>query len=57
MFERVKVGLRDQVLDSKGNLKMDFNIIGEKNQIHVLNAPSPRATVSLAIVDYLIENY
>ena len=57
MFERGTVGLRDQVLDSKGNLKMDFNIIGEKNQIHVLNAPSPRATVSLAIVDYLIENY
>ena len=36
---------------------MDFNIIREKNQIHVLNAPSPGATASLAIADYIIENY
>jgi len=36
---------------------MDFNIIREGRQIHVLNAPSPGATASLAIADYIIENY
>jgi L-2-hydroxyglutarate oxidase len=36
---------------------MDFNIIKEKNQIHVLNAPSPGATASLSIAKYIIDNY
>jgi L-2-hydroxyglutarate oxidase len=57
MFIKGTAGVRAQAMDAKGKLLMDFNIIREKNQIHVLNAPSPGATASLAIADYIIENY
>ena len=36
---------------------MDFDVIKTNNQIHILNAQSPAATCSLAIADYIIENY
>lgn len=57
MFLKGTAGVRAQAMDSSGKLLMDFNIIRKKNQIHVLNAPSPGATASLAIADYIIENY
>ncbi len=57
MFVKGTAGVRAQAMDSNGKLLMDFNIIREGNQIHVLNAPSPGATASLAIADYIIENY
>ncbi len=57
MFVKGTAGVRAQAMDENGKLLMDFNIIREKNQIHVLNAPSPGATASLAIADYIIENY
>lgn len=57
MFVKGTAGVRAQAMDANGKLLMDFNIIREKNQIHVLNAPSPGATASLAIADYIIENY
>jgi L-2-hydroxyglutarate oxidase len=57
MFIKGTAGVRAQAMDADGKLLMDFNIIREKNQIHVLNAPSPGATASLAIADYIIENY
>jgi L-2-hydroxyglutarate oxidase len=57
MFVKGTAGVRAQAMDINGKLLMDFNIIREKNQIHVLNAPSPGATASLAIADYIIENY
>ena len=57
MFVKGTAGVRAQAMDTNGKLLMDFNIIREKNQIHVLNAPSPGATASLAIADYIIENY
>lgn len=50
-------GVRAQGIDTKGNLMMDFDVVKSNNQIHVLNAPSPAATSSLAIADYIIENY
>ena len=34
---------------------MDFNIIQKGRQIHVLNAPSPAATASLAIGGYITD--
>ena len=40
-----------------GKLLMDFNILREGNQIHVLNAPSPGATASLAIADHILSEY
>jgi L-2-hydroxyglutarate oxidase len=50
-------GVRAQAISPRGELLMDFNIIKEKNQIHVLNAPSPGATASLSIAKYIIDNY
>lgn len=50
-------GVRAQGIDLKGNLIMDFDVIKTNNQIHILNAQSPAATCSLAIADYIIENY
>ena len=51
------VGVRAQGIDSSGNLMMDFEIQTYKNQIHVINAPSPAATSALSIADYIINNY
>jgi L-2-hydroxyglutarate oxidase len=50
-------GVRAQAISPQGNLIMDFNIIKENNQIHVLNAPSPGATASLSIARHIIQNY
>jgi L-2-hydroxyglutarate oxidase len=50
-------GVRAQAISPTGELMMDFNIIKENNQIHVLNAPSPGATASLSIAKYIIKNY
>lgn len=58
MFEKGgTAGVRAQAISPQGELIMDFNIIKENNQIHVLNAPSPGATASLSIAKYIIENY
>ena len=50
-------GVRAQAMSPSGDLIMDFNIVKEDNQIHVLNAPSPGATASISIAKYIIENY
>ena len=42
-------GVRAQGIDSSGNLMMDFEIKTHKNQIHIINAPSPAATAALNI--------
>ena len=57
MLEKDYSGVRAQAIDINGDLIMDFKIFKENNQIHLLNAPSPGATASLAIADYIIENY
>ena len=46
-------GVRAQALDRAGNLLDDFHIVEADRQIHVLNAPSPAATASLAIGAHL----
>ena len=48
-----KTGVRAQALGQNGELIDDFRIERQKNCIHVLNAPSPAATASLAIGDYI----
>lgn len=50
-------GVRAQAMDEDGNLIMDFRIESVGSQIHVLNAPSPGATASLAIADYIIDTW
>jgi L-2-hydroxyglutarate oxidase LhgO len=42
-------GVRAQAMDARGNLLDDFSIVEAPNAIHVLNAPSPAATVSIPI--------
>ena len=57
MLKKGGAGVRAQALNRKGELLMDFKIEKLGNQIHVLNAPSPGATASLAIANYIINNY
>ena len=57
MLETGPAGVRAQAISKEGKLQMDFNIIRTGRQIHVLNAPSPGATASLAIASYITENY
>lgn len=48
---RAGAGVRAQALDPSGALVDDFRIERAERMIHVLNAPSPAATASLAIGD------
>lgn len=58
MFEKEgTAGVMAQAVSPGGDLLMDFNIVKENNQIHVLNAPSPGATASLSTAKYIIKNY
>ncbi len=52
-------GVRAQAIDKDGNLVEDFVFdTNEKNKImHVVNAPSPGATSSLAIAEMIVDNY
>jgi (S)-2-hydroxyglutarate dehydrogenase len=49
------VGIRAQAMDRKGNLLDDFRFLETPRAIHVLNAPSPAATASLAIGEHIAE--
>jgi L-2-hydroxyglutarate oxidase len=42
-------GVRAQALDPQGGMVQDFHIVRQPGAVHVLNAPSPAATASLAI--------
>jgi L-2-hydroxyglutarate oxidase len=42
-------GVRSQVISPAGEIVQDFQLIARPNALHVLNAPSPAATASLAI--------
>jgi L-2-hydroxyglutarate oxidase len=42
-------GVRAQAITPGGDLVQDFQLIARRNALHVLNAPSPAATASLAI--------
>jgi len=57
MLVKGTAGVRAQAMDPAGKLLMDFNVEREGNQVHVLNAPSPGATASLAIASYVLDNY
>jgi L-2-hydroxyglutarate oxidase len=48
-------GVRAQALDISGKLLDDFYLKHTKNMLHVLNAPSPAATASLSIGEYIAE--
>ena len=48
-------GVRAQALTPDGALVDDFRIVEAKNMVHVLNAPSPAATASIAIGQSIAE--
>jgi len=48
-----KAGVRAQAIDPGGRPIDDFKIESKGNSIHVLNAPSPAATASLAIGEHI----
>ena len=50
-----RAGVRALLLSQDGDTRDDFRIEYHGNSIHVLNAPSPAATASLAIGDYVSE--
>jgi L-2-hydroxyglutarate oxidase len=50
-----RAGVRALLLGEDGDTRDDFRIEYSQNSIHVLNAPSPAATASLAIGDYIKE--
>ena len=48
-LSRGGAGVRAQALSRRGELIGDFRILRSAGAVHVLNAPSPAATASLAI--------
>jgi len=52
-ISRSRTGVRAQALDQNGNLVDDYVILQQERMIHVCNAPSPAATSSLSIGEYV----
>jgi L-2-hydroxyglutarate oxidase len=52
-LSRGKSGVRAQLVDEEGRLVDDFAFAGTGPMLHVLNAPSPAATASLAIGEHV----
>ncbi len=48
-------GIRAQALDRNGSLLDDFAFATSERGVHVINAPSPAATASLAIADRIVD--
>jgi L-2-hydroxyglutarate oxidase len=48
-------GVRAQVIAPEGEIVQDFRLIARPGALHVLNAPSPAATASLAIGAEIVE--
>ena len=48
-------GVRAQALEPNGALADDFRIVSAERMVHVLNAPSPAATASIAIGEEIAE--
>jgi L-2-hydroxyglutarate oxidase len=47
-------GVRAQAMTRQGGLVEDFHLIVRPDALHVLNAPSPAATASLAIAEHIV---
>ena len=50
-----RAGIRAQALDGQGRLVDDFVIEEGDAATHVINAPSPAATASLAIAEHILQ--
>ncbi len=53
---RADAGVRAQAVGKDGKLVDDFVIQRTQNQVHILNAPSPAATASLAIAQHVVRS-
>jgi L-2-hydroxyglutarate oxidase LhgO len=47
-------GVRAQAISRDGELVQDFRLVAGHRALHVLNAPSPAATASLAIGRHIV---
>jgi L-2-hydroxyglutarate oxidase len=47
-------GVRAQAMKPTGELVDDFHLVIRPDALHILNAPSPAATASLAIAEYIV---
>jgi (S)-2-hydroxyglutarate dehydrogenase len=56
-LEPAPAGVRAQAVDAQGRLVDDFHFLQGPRSLHVLNAPSPAATASLAIGAYVAERF
>jgi L-2-hydroxyglutarate oxidase len=54
-LEPGKSGVRAQAVGADGTLLDDFHLVADPRMLHVLNAPSPAATASLAIARWLAD--
>ena len=48
-------GVRAQAMSPDGTLLQDFHLIQKPRSLHVINAPSPAATASLAIAEEVVD--
>jgi L-2-hydroxyglutarate oxidase len=48
-------GVRAQAISPQGELVQDFRLLPGSRSLHALNAPSPAATASLAIGQYIVD--
>jgi (S)-2-hydroxyglutarate dehydrogenase len=48
-------GVRAQAMDTSGHLIQDFAFIERSYALHLINAPSPAATASIAIADEIVK--
>ena len=55
MLEKGAAGVRAQLMKNNGELVQDFDIRIGSSVISILNAPSPAATSSIAIAQYVLE--
>ncbi len=54
-LRKVPAGVRAQAVAPDGSMVDDFLIERQGRMVHVCNAPSPAATASLAIADYIVD--
>lgn len=54
-ISRGGAGVRAQAMLPNGDLVQDFLIVEREKALHLLNAPSPAATASLAIGDEIVD--
>ncbi len=48
-------GVRAQAIAADGSLVHDFELVRVESSLHLVSAPSPAATASLAIADYILD--